>query len=443
MNSSSFFCRQILHDKKKNRLLYSFFFCTLALEIIFCRKSIIKEIMTLEEYKDVTQLHTLANEWIEDYEKNNLGKHSAKLKKQYKEMQQLLAKTKQLIEKQSGEVGGDLNDDELEKEITRLGKSSPAFASCFGDSQIPFDSKAPVSKETADLAVQLKKLTATWYGKFSDSSQDNSIISLIASIHDQAKKIISAPKTLDGDQMSVLLYHTKGRDCRKMVRNVETMSDELEGSIGITLQLVEDEDNKTHELGIENFPAILFKRGGDTVATHEGYLSLSALQQKVGILLTGSNFSDSSSVDSVKDFKSVNQKELYSIGEHLLFYFTIHNCGHCKRITPTVEKVANFYHKVKFEQIEVNGNTNLHTSFGVNKVPALVFVHDGKVVGKHTGFIDSSGLKRRLEEFAISNKKNIGTTTDGEFTIIDKDLKDPEKGRKIKDKNSSVGEEES
>ena len=76
-------------------------------------------------------------------------------------------------------------------------------------------------------------------------------------------------------------------------------------------------------------------------------------------------------------------------------------------------------------------------------MPALVFVHDGKVVGKHTGFIDSSGLKRRLEEFAISNKKNIGTTTDGEFTIIDKDLKDPEKGRKIKDKNSSVGEEES
>ena len=398
--------------------------------------------MTLEEYKDVSLLHKLAVEWIEDYDKNNLGKHSAKLKKQYKEMQKLLDKVQILIQKQSGDAGEDMDEDELQKEITRIGKESPAFASYFGDTNVPFDSSAPVSKETALVAAQLKKLTATWYGKFSDTSQDANVVKLIAGVHDQAKKIIAGPKTLDDDQMSILLYYTKSKDGGKMVRNVELANDEYDGALAITLKLVEDEDKQTHKLGIKNFPAVLFKRGKDTVATHEGYLSLSALQQKIGILLTGSNFSDSSSVKSVKDFKSVNQKELYSMGEHLLFYFTIHNCGHCKRITPTVEKVANFYHNVKFEQIEVNGNTNLHTSFGVNRVPALVFVHDGKVVGKHTGFIDSSGLKRRLEEFAISNKKNIGMTNGGEVTLIDKDLKDPEKGRKIKDKNAPEEEKE-
>lgn len=397
--------------------------------------------MTLEEYKDVSQLHKLATEWIEDYEKNNLGKHSRKLRKQYKEMQQLLTKTKQLIKKHAGDTGEGMSADELKKEIIKLGESSSAFAACFGDTKIPFDSNAPVSKETVLLATQLKKLTSAWYSKSAEESPDKNTSSLMASIHEQAKKVIAGPKTLDGDQMSLFLYYTKGRDCRKMLRNVETISDDYDGTLAITLKLVEDEDSKTHELGIENFPAVLFQRGGDTIAKHEGYLSLSALQQKVGILLTGSNFSDSTSVDSIKKLKSVNQKELYNIGEHLLFYFTIHNCGHCKEITPRVKKVANFYHKVKFEQIEVNGNTNLHTSFGVNEVPALVFVHDGKVVGKHTGFIDRSGLKRRLEEFAISNKKNIGTTTAGEVTVIDKNKQDPEKGRKIKDKNSSSGKE--
>jgi thiol-disulfide isomerase/thioredoxin len=205
--------------------------------------------------------------------------------------------------------------------------------------------------------------------------------------------------------------------------------------------LVDDGEQLDSKLKIENFPAVIFKRGGDSIATHEGYISLSTLQQKVGILLSGSNFSDSSTVKSVKGLKSINPKELYNMGEHLLFYFTKHDCGHCKEITPLVKKVASSYHKVKFEQIEVTGNHKLHTSFGVNKVPALVFVHDGKVVGKHTGFIDTSNLERRLEEFAISNKKNIGNSSNDQVSIIDKDLQDPEKGRKIKDKTSSNKEE--
>lgn len=397
--------------------------------------------MTLEEYKDISKLHKLATSWIEDYTKNNLGKHSAKLKKQYKEMQQLLAKTKQLIEKQSGEAGKGLSADDLEGKIIALGESSPAFASCFGDTQIPFDSNATVSKETTFLAIEIKRLTAAWYGQFSDSSQDNSTISLMASLHDKAKELISAPKSLGGDEMSIVLYHSKGRDCGKMLKNVETIHEEYNGALSIMCKLVDDGEQLDSKLNIENFPSVIFKRGGDSIATHEGYISLSTLQQKVGILLSGSNFSDSSTVKSVKGLKAINPKELYNMGEHLLFYFTKHDCGHCKEITPLVKKVASSYHKVKFEQIEVTGNHKLHTSFGVNKVPALVFVHDGKVVGKHTGFIDTSNLERRLEEFAISNKKNIGNSSNDQVTIIDKDLQDPEKGRKIKDKTSSNKEE--
>lgn len=393
--------------------------------------------MTLEEYKDVSQLHNLASEWIEDYEKNNLGKHSAKLKKQYKEMQQLFDKTKQLIDKSSDGAGSDLSDDELLKEITRLGKGSPAFASCFGNTDIPFDDNAPVSKETTTLAFNLKKLTSTWYGKFSDSSQDNTAVSLVASIHEQAKKIIKGPKTLDENQMSIFLYYSKSRDCGKMLKNAEFVNEEYDGALGLTCHLSKDGEKLDSKLGIENFPAVVFKRGSHTVAKHEGYLSLSALQQKVGVLMTGANFSDSSSVKSVKDLKSVNKKELYNMGEHLLFYFIIHDCGVCKKTTPIIKKHSMDHHNVKFEQIKVDKSHRLHTSFGINKVPALVFVHDGKIVGKHTGYINSADLERRLEAFAISNKKNLGNTTSDDFTVINKYLKDLEKGKKIKEKNAN------
>lgn len=441
MNSSSFFCLQLLHDKRKNGLLYSFFICTLVLEIIFCRKSLSsKNIMTLEEYYDVSKLYELATSWIKDYTENDLGKYSAKLKKQHDEMQQLLTKTKQLIREQSGGVGEGLSADDLQKKITLLAEQAPAFASCFGDAKIPFDKEASVSKETTSLAFQLKKLTAAWYGKSSEDSPNHDTTSLISSIHDRAKELISAPKTLGESQIGIILYYSKGRDCSKMLRNVEIINDEYNGAIGVTCHLVNDGEISDPKLNIENFPAVFFKRGSKDIATHEGYISLSALQQKVGVLSSGSNFSDSTSVKSVKGLKSVNKKELYSLGEHLLFYFTIHNSGPCKKTTPIVERLSNYYHKVKFEQIDVTGGHNLHTSFGVNKVPALVFVHDGKVVGKHTGYINSSHLKRLLEQFAISNKKNIGNTTDEDVTIINKYLKDLEKGKKIKDKNPSSKE---
>ncbi|CAA6802609.1 MAG: Thioredoxin [uncultured Aureispira sp.] len=393
--------------------------------------------MTLEEYKDVMQLYKLANSWIEDYTKNDIGKHSAKLKKQYQEMLKLQAKTEQLIEKQSGEAGDDLDAGDLEEKIDKLARSCVAFASCFGDTQTPFDNKAPVSKETTLVAIELKKLTATWYGKFSDSSQDSSIASLMASVHEQAKKLISAPKTLDEDSMSLVFYGSKSKHSRKMRKNVEIAEEEYNGLLNIELHLIEDEDKATQELGLESFPTVLFKRGTKTVAKHEGYLSISALQQKVGVLMTGSNFSDSTSVKSITDMKSVNQKELYNMGEHLLFYFEASWCGICKKTTPVVKQFSNSYHKVKFEQIQVDGSHSLHKSFGVNEVPAIVFVHDGKMVGKHTGYINPSNLKRLLEQFAVSNKKNIGNSSSGTVSIIDKEMEDSDKGRKIKDKQTS------
>jgi thioredoxin-like negative regulator of GroEL len=401
--------------------------------------------MTLEEYKDVAQLYKLANSWIEDYDKNDLGSYSSKLKKQQKEMQQLLDKTEQLIEKQSGGVGGDLDVTDLQEKIVALGESSAAFASCFGNTHTSFDSKAPVSKETTLLALELKQLTSTWYGKFSDSAPDHNTISLMASIHEKAKELIAAPKTLDGDQVSIVFYGTKSRDCRKMKRNVEIVEEEYNGLLGIELHLIEDEDKDTDELKIKNFPAVVFKRGSKRIAKHEGYLSISALQQKTGILLGGSNFSDSSSVKSITEMKSVNPKELYNMGEHLLFYFVIHNCGECKRMAPIVNSLAHSYHNVKFEQILADNSHNLHTSFGVYEFPALVFVHDGKVVGKHTGFLHQSTLKRRLKQFAISNKKNMGNTTSGQVSYLkaknEDPNADPNKGKKIKDKTAPKEEE--
>lgn len=386
--------------------------------------------MTLEEYKDVVKLNTLATNWIESYNENELGNHSPRLKRQHKEMKILKAKTDRLIEKQAGEASGDEN--EQLAEIEKLAQGSPSFAQCFGP--VEAEQTTKVGKETAVLALKLKKLTTTWFGQFADSSSNESGKSLVASIHERAKELLAAPKTTDGDTITIVYYGSKSKRCRKMKRNVDFVADEYEGLVNVEQHIIHDDEQTMHKLGLENLPTLIFQRGKDKVATHQGLLSISALESKVNLLLEGASFSDSSSVKSIGDMKSVNQKELYGMGEYLLFYFVASWCGICKKTTPVVEQYARDYNKVKFESIQVDGSHKLHKSFGVTEVPALVFVHDGKVIGKHTGYINPSTLKKNLEEFAVANKRKIGTTHSGEASVIEQEEVDATR-RKVKDKH--------
>lgn len=384
--------------------------------------------MTLEEYKDVVQLNTLAKDWIKSYTDNKLGKYSPQLKRQYKEMKILEAKTEQLMERYKG--SGDEN--EQLATIEKLAKDSPSFAKCFGP--VVAEQPSKIGKETTMLALELQKLTTSWFGQFSDTTTNNRGKTLVASIHECAKELLAAPKTIDGDTITIVFYGSKSKRCRKMKRNVEFVNKKYDGLINTEQHLIEDDEQAMHKLGLENLPTLIFKRGNDKVATHQGLLSISALESKVNLLLEGASFSDSSSVKSINDMKAVNQKELYGMGEYLLFYFTVPWCGTCKKTTPVVERHARDYNKVKYESVQVDGSHNLHKSFGVTEVPSLVFVHDGKVIGKHTGYINPSTLKKLLEDFAVANKRKLGTTHSGEASLIEEE-EIKATSRKVKDKH--------
>lgn len=380
--------------------------------------------MKLEELKDVLQLNKLSKSWIEDYTNNNLGEHSPKLKEQLKEMKLIRAKTDKVLEKHTGDFGKDAADwKSLFDEIVNLAKSSPLFASCFGAKSNLEQSNQAISKETALLAIQIKKMTAAWFGRFEDV-QDNAAKNLLHTIYEQALKAMAAPKTATGlDTITLEFFGSQNKRCRKMRKTLEFVAKEYQGLAEVVLNAVEEEDNAMAKIGVKNLPAIIFKRGGKKIAIHEGALSISALEQKVGVLVEGGNITDSSSMPSVKDMKAVNKKELYSLGEFLLFYFEASWCGICKKTTPVVEQYAHAYSNVKFEAIEVDGSHSLHESFDVKEVPALVFVRDGKVVGKHTGYINPSSLQKLMDEFAKAKKHKLGVTTSGETTVIKKEEK--------------------
>jgi thioredoxin 1 len=384
--------------------------------------------MELKTLKDIIALNNLANQWLNDYESNNLGGHSASLKKQSGEMRQLKNKTERLIEEQSGDTPLDGDWKALLNNIQKLAKSSPVFAACFTPNAPLLQSGASVSKEVAVLAIKLSNMTAAWLGKYSQDSKDKSTIQLVQLLHDQAKTAMKAPKNAAGDAIIIDFYGSKNKQCRRMLKTIDFIAEQYQGLVQKQVHLVKSESKLTQQFGLDNLPAIIFKRGNKKIAKHEGSISISALQSKINTLLEGANISDSSSVDSIKDLKKVNRKELYAMGEYLMFYFSLHNCGICKKTKPVIEKAGKKFSKVKFESVMVDGSHALHRSFGVTHVPSVVFVRLGKVIGKHVGYINPSNLEELMDKFTKSSKTKMGLTEYGDSRII------PGEEEKVKNK---------
>jgi thioredoxin 1 len=378
--------------------------------------------MEIKEYKDLLEINRLATEWLEDYKKNELNKKkSAKLKKQYKEMVKLKAKTDEIKEKTAGDFGDSTNWEELYKEIETKAKESPLFAVCFGNADDLLSGgggEAKIGESETALAVTLKKMSSAWFGQFGEEVKDTNAIAFVTAVHDQAKKVMTAPKSVSENMVSIDFYGSDNKQSRKMKRTMGFISDEYAGVVNVNIVPVKDETKKMNELGLDNLPAIIFKRGKDDIATHEGVLSISALQTKVNVILEGGSISNSSSVPSIKEMKSVNKKELYSMGEFLLFYFDASWCGACKRTTPVVEDHAKKHSNVKFEMVTVDGSHSHHKSFGVTEVPSLVFVRDGVVIGKHVGYINPSTMDKKMELFAISKKRKLGLSRNENFSPL-------------------------
>ncbi len=77
-------------------------------------------------------------------------------------------------------------------------------------------------------------------------------------------------------------------------------------------------------------------------------------------------------------------------------------CGPCKVVGPTVEKLAAEYKgKIHVGKMDVDANQNTPGKFEVMSIPTLLYIVDGKVVGKEIG--------AKLEESIKADiKKHLG-----------------------------------
>jgi thioredoxin 1 len=77
-------------------------------------------------------------------------------------------------------------------------------------------------------------------------------------------------------------------------------------------------------------------------------------------------------------------------------------CPPCKMLAPVLETVARQYEgRVRIVKCDTDRDAEISESFGVGKIPNVMFFKDGEVLAQHVGYISAADLSRRIEELLL------------------------------------------
>lgn len=74
-------------------------------------------------------------------------------------------------------------------------------------------------------------------------------------------------------------------------------------------------------------------------------------------------------------------------------------CGPCQQMEPVFKELeAEIGDKYTFAKINVDEARELSIKYGVTSVPTFIFMKDGQVKGKETGYMGKAELQNKIKE---------------------------------------------
>lgn len=75
-------------------------------------------------------------------------------------------------------------------------------------------------------------------------------------------------------------------------------------------------------------------------------------------------------------------------------------CGPCQHMVPVLEEVdKELGEKYKIAKVNVDETREVAIKFGVSSIPTFVFIKDGQVKAKETGYISKDDLVEKLNKY--------------------------------------------
>lgn len=83
-------------------------------------------------------------------------------------------------------------------------------------------------------------------------------------------------------------------------------------------------------------------------------------------------------------------------------------CGPCKMIAPMLEKISHEYDgKVVVAKVNTDDNPEWAMKYGVQGIPTMLFVADGKIVHRQVGAMPERMLREAVTQFLeVAGQKN-------------------------------------
>ena len=94
--------------------------------------------------------------------------------------------------------------------------------------------------------------------------------------------------------------------------------------------------------------------------------------------------------------KSNFNSEVISSDKPVLLDFWASWCGPCRMLSPLVDQVADEVTDVKVGKVNVEEEPELAQACGVENIPTLVVVKDGKIVNRSIGAVPKQEILRLI-----------------------------------------------
>jgi thioredoxin 1 len=82
-------------------------------------------------------------------------------------------------------------------------------------------------------------------------------------------------------------------------------------------------------------------------------------------------------------------------------------CGPCKMVAPILDKIADEYAgQLIVAKVNTDENTKWATKYGVQGIPTMLLMYDGKVINRQVGALPEPMLREIIEQFLDVVKTN-------------------------------------
>jgi thioredoxin 1 len=180
------------------------------------------------------------------------------------------------------------------------------------------------------------------------------------------------------------------------------LAKEHAGSLLVVRAPLADSSNAAARYGVRHGPAVITARGGQEVSRADNADALALEQHSLYLLGKGprpaaAKDGGAASARPVAVTDDSFAREVMGSDLPVVVDFWAPWCGPCRSVAPALDRLAQEWSgRVKIAKINVDENPLVMRQFGVQGIPTMLVVKNGKIVDRWVGALPEAAIRGRL-----------------------------------------------